>query len=203
MTGSSTPQPSPAAVRNAGPILEVLTQVLRPPGFTGTSLLEIAAGGGYHAVTFARAFPTLTWQPSDPDADARASIAAYVNDAGLPNLRSPVALDVLAESWPVSATDAVLCINMIHISPWEATAALFGGARRLGAKLVVTYGPYSIDGDYQAESNIAFDQSLRSRNTAWGIREVKDVTRVAAGHGFRHDETHRMPANNLMLIFRG
>ena len=195
-------QAPPAAVRNAGPILDVLTKVFAPPGFTGNRLLEIAAGSGYHAAAFAGAFPALTWQPSDPDAAARASIAAYIVDTGLANLQPPLALDVLEEVWPIAATDAVLCINMIHISPWEATLALFRGARRLKAELVVTYGPYSIDGDLLAESNVAFDQSLRIRNAAWGIREVKDVARVAADHGFRHDESHRMPANNLMLVFR-
>jgi len=92
---------------------------------------------------------------------------------------------------------------MIHISPWAATVGLFTGAARLMPThgLVVTYGPYSIDGDFQAESNIAFDQSLKARNPAWGIRDVKDVAAVAATHGFRHTETIRMPANNLMLVF--
>ena len=202
MTEVSSLQAPPAAVRNAGPILAVLKEVLAPPGFTGHSLIEIAAGSGYHAPIFARAFPTLTWQPTDAEAAARASIAAHVAAAGLANLRPPLALDVLEDTWPVAAADAVLCINMIHISPWEATLGLFQGARRLGAGLIVTYGPYAIDGDFLAESNVAFDQSLRLRNPAWGIRDVKDVARVAGDCGFRLEETHRMPANNLILIFR-
>ena len=148
--------------------------------------------------------PHLTWQPSDADPAARASIAAYAAREGLPNLLAPVALDVCTTPWPVSAADAVLCINMIHISPWAATAALFEGAARLmpGPGLVITYGPYAIDGDFLAESNIAFDQSLRSRNPAWGVRDVKDVAAMARTHGFSHDETQRMPANNLLLVFR-
>lgn len=202
MTGASSLQAPPSAVRNAGPILDVLKQILVPPGFKGNSLVEIAAGSGYHAATIARAFPAVIWQPTDADAAARASIAAHVAEARLPNLRPPLALDVLEDTWPVAAADAVLCINMIHISPWEATLALFKGARRLQAGVIVTYGPYSIDGDFLAESNVAFDQSLRLRNAAWGIREVKDVARVASDHGYRHIDTHRMPANNLMLIFK-
>ena len=192
----------PAAVRNAEPILDVLRRILSPPDFTGNRLLEIAAGSGYHAACFARALPHLSWQPTDADTGSRGSIAAHVAAAALPNLRAPLPLDVCEEPWPVSGTDAILCINMIHISPWEATAALFRGARQLTASMVVTYGPYSIDADLLAESNVAFDQSLRSRNPAWGIRDVRDVARVAADHGYRHAETERMPANNLMLVFR-
>ena len=199
----STPQAPPAAIRNSAPILEVLRRVLPPAAFTGSHVLEIAAGSGYHAAAFARALPYLTWQPTDPGADARASIAAHVAEAALPNLLAPLALDVLSPAWPVAATDALVCINMIHISPWAATDGLFQGARRLmpAAGIVITYGPYSIDGDFLAESNVAFDQSLRARDSSWGIRDVKAVTGVAADWGFRHDETVRMPANNLMLIF--
>lgn len=193
----------PASVRNAGPILEVLLRLLTPPGFGGRHILEIAAGSGYHGPVFAKALPHLQWQPTDPDAQSRLSIAAHVAAAGLANLRPPLELDVCAATWPVDRTDAIVCINMIHISPWEATLGLFAGAARLmpAQGLVVTYGPYAIDGDFQAESNVAFDQSLKSRNAAWGIRDVKDVAAVAATHGFRHAETVRMPANNLMLVF--
>ncbi len=163
-------------------------------------MLEIAAGSGYHAATFARALPHLIWQPSDADPAARESIAAHVAESVLPNLRPPLALDVCVGPWP--AADAVVCINMIHISPWAATEALFKGAKDSGAKTIVTYGPYAIAGDFQADSNIAFDQSLRARNESWGIRDVNDVAATAATCGFRHDETVRMPANNLTLIFK-
>lgn len=195
-------QAPPASVRNAGPILDVLKRVLSPPNFAGRQVLEIAAGSGYHGPIFAKNMSHLLWQPSDPDAEARSSIAAHVTAAALPNLRLPLEVDVSAAAWPISATDAIVCINMIHISPWAATLGLFTGAARVMASTVVTYGPYSIDGDFLAESNMAFDQSLRARNSAWGIREMRDVARVAATHGFRHDETVRMPANNLMLIFK-
>jgi len=196
-------QAPPASVRNAGPILDVLTRVLSPPAFAGRDILEIAAGSGYHGPIFARALAHLTWQPTDPDAGARASIAAHVAAAGVANLRPPLELDVCAAHWPVAAADAIVCINMIHISPWAATLGLFAGAAQLMPThgLVVTYGPYSIDGDFQAESNLAFDHSLKARNPAWGIRDVKDVAAVAATHDFHHTETIRMPANNLMLVF--
>jgi len=193
------PAPPPAAARNAEPILKVLRRVLVAPV---TQVLEIAAGSGYHAATFARALGHLTWQPTDADAGARESIAAYGREMGLANLRPPLALDVCGEPWPIASSDAVVCINMIHISPWEATEALFKGARRLGAKVIVTYGPYSIAGDFLAGSNVAFDQSLKQRNPAWGIRDVNEVARAAKAHDFELAETVRMPANNLTLIFR-
>lgn len=193
----------PASVRNTPPLLEVLTRVLAPGRPAPGLVLEIASGSGYHAAAFAKEMPHLDWQPSDPDADARASIAAYVAEAGLANLRAPVTLDVMRQPWPVDRADAVLCINMIHISPWEATVALFNGAQRIlapGARLV-TYGPYLIHGDFQAESNVAFDQSLRARNPAWGIRDLKDIEPLAGAHGFSLLERIAMPANNHTLVF--
>lgn len=192
----------PASERNAEPIWEQLARILAPVRARKGLVLEIAAGSGYHAAFFARAFPELTWQPSDPDAGARANIAAHRAAAGLANLQEPLALDVEAP-WPITQADAILCVNMIHISPWSATLALFAGAGRILDKngVLVTYGPYSIDGDFLAPSNLDFDASLKSRNPTWGIRDVSDVTRVAAGNGFTLAETIRMPANNLILVF--
>ncbi len=192
----------PASERNAGPIRDQLARILAPVRTRKGLVLEIAAGSGYHAAVFAAAFPELTWQPSDPDAGARANIAAHRAAAALANLREPLALDVEAP-WPALRADAILCVNMIHISPWSATRALFAGAAKvLGPEgLVVTYGPYSIDGDFLAPSNLDFDASLKSRNPAWGIRDVSDVALVAADNGFALRETIRMPANNLMLVF--
>ncbi len=200
---NETKQVPPAGVRNTPPLLEVLTPRLGPHRLSQGLVLEIASGSGYHAAAFAKAFPHLTWQPSDPDAGARASIAAYVADAGLANLSPPLELDVMRSPWPVARADAVVCINMIHISPWEATAALFAGAQLVldTGGLLLTYGPYAIDGDYQAESNVAFDQSLRTRNPAWGIRDLKDITPLAARHGFDLQERIAMPANNHTLVF--
>ncbi len=204
MTVASGPRAPAAAVRNAAPILEILERILSPPAFTGRQVLEIAAGSGYHAAKFARALPHLSWQASDPDEESRASIAASVAEAALPNLPPPLALDVCDPIWPIVTADAVVCINMIHISPWAATLALFEGARRLmpNAGIVMTYGPYSIDGDCLAESNVAFDQSLRARNSSWGIRDVAQLEEVAGEWGFKLAETLRMPANNLTLIFQ-
>ena len=201
MTPAKPPVPHPASLRNAEPILAVLRRVLSPPQFTGHRVLEIASGSGYHGATFADALPYLMWQPSDADPAARESIASYVNGGALPNLLAPLALDVCAP-WPVTAADAIVCINMIHISPWTATEALFAGAQRLRAEIVVTYGSYSIAGDFLAASNVALDASLKERNPAWGIRDVNDVADLAQRNGFRLDETVHMPANNLALIFR-
>ncbi|MBX7201042.1 MAG: DUF938 domain-containing protein [Rhodospirillaceae bacterium] len=192
----------PASQRNAEPIREQLERILAPARARKGLVLEIAAGSGYHAAFFAKAFPELSWQPSDPDEGARGNIAAHRAAAGLANLQEPLALDVEAP-WPIAQADAILCVNMIHISPWSATAALFAGASKIlsGGGVLVTYGPHSIDGDFLAQSNLAFDASLKSRNPAWGIRDVNDVARVAADNGLTLHETVRMPANNLLLVF--
>lgn len=192
----------PASQRNAEPIREQLERVLAPARARRGLVLEIAAGSGYHVAQFARAFPEVTWQPTDPDAGARDNIAAHVAAAGLANLRAPLALDVEAP-WPVVRADAILCVNMIHISPWSATLALFKGAGEALSSdgVMVTYGPYSIDGDFLAPSNLDFDASLKSRNPAWGIRDVGDVARVAVDNGLTLRESVRMPANNLLLVF--
>lgn len=186
---------SPAAERNAAPILAVLERVLPPRGV----VLEIASGTGQHAVYMARALPAIEWQPSDPQESARASIAAWRAEAALPNLRAPIALDVL-QPWPIAHADAIVCINMIHISPWAAAEALFAGAARVLAPgaVLVTYGPYLVDG-VTAPSNEAFDRSLRARNAAWGVREVRDLERSASG--FTLAEVVAMPANNHSLVW--
>ncbi len=193
-------QASPAAVRNAPHLIEVLRGTLPDQG----KILEIASGSGYHATAFATAFPHLTWQPTDASAEARASIAAYAEEGELGNLHPALDLDVMRHPWPITQADALICINMIHISPWAATVALFEGAARVlapGAPLL-TYGPYIQHGDFGAQSNVEFDQSLKSRNAEWGLREVDDVTRTAMMVGFVLDNVVPMPANNLSLVFR-
>lgn len=190
---------SPAAERNRDAIADVLGRWLPPAGF----VLEVASGTGEHAVHFARAFQRLRWQPSDPDAEARASIEAWREEAGLPNLLPPTALDASAAEWPIDEADAILCINMVHISPWTATRGLLDGAARLlapGAPLIL-YGPYRRAGVPTAPSNEAFDASLKARNPAWGLRSVEQV-RDAAELRFAPEEIAAMPANNLMLLFR-
>ena len=190
---------APAAERNREPIAGVLARWLPPAGI----VLEVASGTGEHAAYFARRFPDLIWQPSDPDPGALASIEAWRREAGVPNLRPPLTLDAAATAWPVTAADAVLCINMVHISPWQATLGLIAGAARLlpPAGPLMLYGPYRRNGVATAPSNEAFDASLRARNAEWGLRFVEEVAEAAAG-SFALDEVAAMPANNLCLLFR-
>ena len=191
---------SPATLRNREPILQVLRRVLPHDA----RVLEIASGAGEHAVFFARAMPRLRWRPSDPDAGARASIAAWRAADGLPNLEPPLALDAAdPASWPTDPVDAVVCINMIHISPWAATEGLMAGAGRAlptGGQLIA-YGPFLEADVPTAPSNLAFDESLRARNPAWGLRRLDDVAALASRHGLRLAERVPMPANNLTLVF--
>ena len=193
-------QSSPAAVRNRAPILEVLRRVLPPKA----RVLELASGSGEHAVYFAQAMSGWDWQPSDPDAAARASIFAWIDDAALTNLRAPIELDACDKSWPVVGSfDAVAAINMIHISPWDATLGLIRGASRVLAArgVLFTYGPYKRDGLHTAPSNEAFDLSLKMRNPAWGVRDVAEVEAAARAQGLVLRELVEMPANNLSLVF--
>lgn len=195
-------QRSPSAARNREPILHVLQPILP----RRARVLELASGTGEHAVFFANALPEVSWRPSDPDPEARASIAAWIAAEGLRNVLDPVAIDVRAEEWGVEADapfDAVIAINMIHISPWEATLGLMAGARRLLAPggVLFTYGPYMRDGRHTAPSNEAFDASLKSRNARWGVRDVADVEGAANAQGLQLHEIVEMPANNLSLVF--
>ncbi|SOF00403.1 Protein of unknown function [Burkholderia sp. OK233] len=199
-------QHSPSAERNREPILAVLREVLPPTG----RVLEIASGTGQHAICFAGALPGLDWQPSDLDADARASIAAWIAHEGLANVRAPLALDVHQPEWGVQTLnaldqfDAVVCINMIHISPWSATQALFAGASRrlVDGGVLYLYGPYKRGGAQTSPSNDAFDQQLRSRDPAWGVRDMEAVVALGASVGLVCDEAIAMPANNFSLVFR-
>ena len=189
---------SPSAQRNREPILELLRRVLPAEG----RVLEIAAGTGEHAVHFAGALPGLSWQPTDPDAMSRRSIAAWRAEAALPNMLPPLELDVTRD-WPVGEVDAIVCINMLHISPWGATTALMAGAEAhlsTGGVLFV-YGPFRRLGIPTAPSNEAFDESLRSRDPAWGLRDLDAVEAEARGRGLLLREVVEMPANNLSLIF--
>ena len=190
---------SGAAERNREPIAVVLERELPAAG----SVLEIASGSGQHIVHFAARLPGLDWQPSDPDAAARASVSARVREAARPNLREPLALDVHAPSWPIDSADALVCVNMIHIAPWSATAALFSGAARLlraGAPIVL-YGPFRRDGSHTSGSNAAFDADLRARDPAWGVRDLEAVDAVARETGFARRALHEMPANNLCVVY--
>jgi len=192
---------SPAVARNTGPILEVLRAHMPARG----RVLEIAAGSGEHAVAFAAALPGLDWTPSDPSAEARASIAAWATPAALPNLRAPEALDMLdPATWPEGPLQAVVCINMIHISPWTATEGLMAlaGSRLAVGGLLILYGPYREVDAPLAPSNVAFDESLKARDPAWGLRDRDAVAAVARARGLALTRRIEMPANNLMFLFR-
>jgi SAM-dependent methyltransferase len=193
-------QRSPSAERNREPILAVLQHALPHTGL----VLEIACGTGQHVTHFASALPDLVWQPSDPDVDARASIAAWTAHAGVANVRAPLALDVRRTPWGIDSADAIVCINMIHISPWAASEALFAGAARVlrSGGMIFLYGPYRRNGAHTAASNEAFDLQLQSRDPAWGVRDMEAVVELAASAGFEAEEPVAMPANNFSLVFR-
>jgi len=191
---------APHVARNAGPISELLRDVLPARGLA----LEVASGTGEHVLHFAREFPKLLWQPSDPEPGALRSIEAWRIEAGLFNLLPAVALDARAADWPVARADAVLAINMVHISPWAATTGLMRGAGRLleeGAPLYL-YGAYRQAGVPTAPSNEAFDESLKARDPEWGLRDLDDVVAEAEKNGFRLDRVVPMPANNLSVVLR-
>lgn len=194
----------PATARNREPILAVLKRVLPDSG----TVLEVASGSGEHAVFFAAALPTLTWQPSDPDPAHCASIAAWSAHERLQNVLPPLPLDALVRPWPPGAPNdglgAIYCANMIHIAPWDAAVGLLAEAGRLlrpGGPLVL-YGPFQRGGQHTAPSNVDFDASLRSRNPAWGVRNLDDVIAVAAQEGLALDDVVPMPANNLTVVLR-
>ena len=191
---------APATLRNREPILAVLRNVLPTRGL----VLEVASGSGEHAVHFAKALPQVTWQPSDPSADARVSISAWREEADLENVLPPIALDAAADTWALERADAIVCINMIHISPWEATVGLMRGAERIlasGAPLVL-YGPF-IHPDLPLEpSNAAFDADLKARDPRWGLRQLEAVCDCASDHGLEREAVVEMPANNIMLVLR-
>lgn len=191
---------APHVARNSAPIIDVLRGILPDTGL----VLEVASGSGEHVLAFARAFPHLLWQPTDADPVALRSVEAWRTAESLPNLLAPVHLDASAGQWPVESADAILCINMVHISPWAATEGLMAGAGRLlgrGCPLYL-YGAYRQRGVETAASNEAFDASLKARNPEWGVRRLEDVAVEAGRHGLALDAVVPMPANNLSVVFR-
>lgn len=192
---------APATLRNREAILRVLRNELPEWGV----VLEVASGSGEHAVYFADHMRGLEWQPSDPDQQALSSIAAYRAEYDGVNLRAPILLDAAAVSWPIKRTDAIVCSNMVHISPWEASDGLFQGAAQIlsGKDFpLILYGPFFEQGVKPAPSNLDFDASLRSRDQSWGIRRVEDMDALAESNGLKRSERYEMPANNLMLVYR-
>ena len=190
---------APAALRNREPIGEVLEDWLPNSGL----VLEIASGTGEHAIYFAERFRELQWQPTDLHPEALDSISARVEGAALANVRKPIRLDASLANWPVTHADAVLSINMVHISPWASALGLIEGAGRILAPdgRLILYGPWLKDDIETAPSNLDFDASLKSRDPSWGLRRVEDFAEAAAQRGFVLAEVRTMPANNLMLRF--
>ncbi|WP_115025226.1 DUF938 domain-containing protein [Synechococcus sp. UW69] len=196
----------PATERNRRPIGDLLSQLLPAAG----AVLELASGSGEHAVCFQQRFTNLLWQASDPDPDHRASIDAWIRHQGLSNVMpAALNLDVEERPWPLPQTigaslNAVVCINLLHISPANCTNAVLEESAVLlpsGAPLII-YGPFMRNGAHTSASNAAFDRSLRERNNQWGLREVSLVTSLAASAGFKTDDVVPMPANNLTLVLR-
>lgn len=202
MNLSDKRQYAPAAARNRGPVLEVLRRCLPPAAL----VLEIGSGTGEHAVCFAREMPGIIWRPSDPDPAARESIAAWIVAEGLANLLAPLAIDVTASHWGAEGEGpfgALVSLNMVHIAPWEATLGLMAGAGRVvrSGGLLFMYGPFMREGRHTAPSNESFDAWLKARDPRFGVRDLGDIERAGAMHGFALREIVEMPANNLSLLF--
>ena len=172
--------------------------------------LELGSGTGQHVTTFAARTPQLTWWPSDIFPSHLSSIEAWRQHTGLMNVRPPQRIDLTDPTWACSTggengqqLTAMLCINVLHISPWVVAQNLFAGAGRFlghSGRLFV-YGPFMRDGEHTAPSNAAFDQSLRAENPDWGVRDVADLNSLAQSAGMTAAEITPMPANNLVLAF--
>jgi len=192
---------SEACERNKDPILESLAPYLSE----ATKVLEIGSGTGQHAVHFARAYPDLSWQPTD-QAQYLDGIRAQIKTHGSANIAEPSVLDVTQQPWQTNLPnyDLVYTDNTLHIMPWTAVEAFFQGLPavcRHGTHLFV-YGPFIFNGKHTSQSNQAFDASLQARGTGSGIREFTALTRLAQGNGFKFLEKHTMPANNFSLVWR-
>jgi hypothetical protein len=191
---------SPSAQRNRGAIAGVFSQVLPQSGL----VLEVGSGTGQHAVHFARVMPHLIWQPTEQDEDCLRSISAWTAVEPLANVRQPLYLDVTETRWPIAVADAIICINMIHVSPWSTTQALLRGAQHIlpPAGFLCLYGPFRVAGKHTAASNRAFDAQLRAINSEWGVRDLDAVSKEARAYNIELARTFEMPANNLIAIFR-
>ncbi len=197
--GGDVRRTAPAAARNFEPIGNVLAEWLPRSGL----VLEVASGTGEHALAFALRFANLEWQPSDPDPLALASIEAW-RSGGPSNLGAPLRIDAASHDWPIERADALLCVNMVHISPWDSALGLLDGAARLlatGSPLIL-YGPWLVEGMETAPSNLAFDADLKARDPRWGLRSLGAFQAEAERRGLDFVERRDMPANNVMLLFR-
>ncbi len=198
---------APATDRNREPILAVLKDCIPDHG----TILELASGSGQHAIYFVDQMPGHYWQPSDPDEESRNSISAWWWEVQLNNILPPLNINAQDDIWDIENVEipqpvtSIVCINMVHISPWESTVGLIKGASRILPKdgILYLYGPYKVDGKHTAPSNELFDIKLRSQNPEWGIRELNDVIKLAHENDLSLVKTVDMPANNLSIIFKG
>ena len=196
----------PATLRNRDPIAKVLSQYITPKGV----LLELASGSGEHGVFFQKIFPTITWQTSDPKLIHRKSIISWVAHYQLSmKMPEPLDIDVEKRPWPItkklkSLIKGIVCINMIHISPWSCTKALFEESKNILKKnqFLMLYGPFLRKDKQISESNLNFDHSLKRQNPLWGIRHLEKVNEIALNNGFDQQNIIEMPANNLSVIYR-
>jgi SAM-dependent methyltransferase len=199
---------APAFHRNHQAIWAVLQPFLA--GKSG-DVVEAGSGTGQHVVDFARRSPEITWWPSDLNEQHLKSIAAWRAHAELPNIRPPLRIDLSDPAWCSQMHDgsgpgellAVFCANVIHIAPWRVAEGLFAGAGRYlrADGRLFLYGPFKRDGKHTAPSNAAFDISLRDRDPEWGVRDIADLEKLAAGAGLALTDIAEMPANNLILVF--
>ena len=196
----------PATTRNRDSIAEVLSNYI----FPNCWLLEIASGSGQHGVFFQKKFPLITWQTSDPELDHRKSINSWIKHEGLySKMPEPLNLDVEMRPWTITnrlgaLIKGIVCINMIHISPWSCTRSLFEESKKYldQSNFLMLYGPFLRKERQTSESNLNFDQSLKIQNPLWGLRTLENVNDIAFGNGFKLDNVIDMPANNLSVIYR-
>lgn len=201
----------PAADRNKAPILEVLQKVIPDKLGKDTQLtaLEIASGSGQHVINFSQAFKNIVWQPTDYDEKYVNSIKAYILENDSKNIKQPLTIDIskALHEWTGDlqngSLDLIVNINMVHISPWCCTEGLFAAAGKLlkTGGIMVTYGPYSVDGQISPESNVRFDAGLKAQNSSWGLRDIGDLEKESKKNGIILDAMFDMPANNKTLVW--
>ncbi len=199
---------SPAFERNHRPIIEALRSRL---DLESGHVLELGSGPGQHISVMAKAFPKLTFWPSDPYPAHRESVEKWRAHHGVNNVMDPFALDA-SESWNLKGDhapqsgdiQAVLCINVLHVAPWSvAQGVLKGSAAHLGREgALFLYGPYSVDGQHISEGNASFDAAIRAENDAWGVRDVGEISTEAETHGLVIAERVEMPSNNFILVVK-
>ena len=195
-----------ATTRNRDFIAAVLHNYISP----NSLFLEIASGSGEHAVFFQQKFPSIIWQTSDPKLVHRKSINSWIKHEGLfSKMPEALNLDVSMSPWPItnelkSFIKGIVCINMIHISPWTCTKALFAGSKNLLVhnQFLMLYGPFLRKNVKTSGSNLIFDQSLKLHNPLWGLRQLEEVNKIAFENGFKIDNVIEMPSNNLSVIYR-